>query len=816
MPQPDEQPLAEALARYLDARTTAGEGELPCPPGLDTEIETLIAIDEALAHATNFPEGAPGGMGVQASPVETGATGGASRLLRPSDDASGFSTAASDRFLTIPDRLSGHKILSEIGSGGMGVVLLAADERLGRKVAIKMLSPRYADHPGLKARFMREARAMARISHPNIARIYSLGPEDERPHFVMEYLEGSPLNRVAGKLTFAQKAELMRTVALAVEFLHQHGVVHRDLKPANILLTPDFEPKILDFGLALESGPDQNRLSLAGEIVGTPEYLSPEQTHGGEAIDARTDIFSLGAVLYELLCGSPPFTASTVTEVVRRIREDDPELPTRRNAAVPRELQNVCLKALEKDPAQRYASARDMAEDLERFLAGETVHAEPEAYSRIIAQQIERHLADVEGWHRDKIISDAEYDGLRRRYDRLAEREDAWIMETRRLTLPQVSLYLGVWILSAGAALLTIFKYPKLTGTAAVMVAYAAVIAPAWIGIRFWKRGRLRVAVAFLLGVCLLAPLAFVVGTEEYGLFAGFTQGRRDLELFEKLGFAKTLTNAQIWWALLTAMPVSLWLRRFTRASVFTLAFAFTAALFALAGLLRMGAIEWLDKDPGRFYLNLLPYAVLFMAAGFIVERLRMNDDSRYLYPFAILFTWAALTGVATFHKPYADWLLRAAPWTRGQVEYLFIFNAGIYFALDRLCDLLSTPQVRMAGRTFRFVIPGHVLTSLFLLGISATDAGLIGEARWLEWLLVIAACAFVFASIPRQMKNFFASGLVFLAIGIVRLQRDYFKDQAVWPILLLVAGLALMLAAAYYAPLRIRLERLFNKKVRA
>ena len=168
-------------------------------------------------------------------------------------------------------------------------------------------------------------------------------------------------------------------------------------------------------------------------------------------------------------------------------------------------------------------------------------------------------------------------------------------------------------------------------------------------------------------------------------------------------------------------------------------------------------------------------------------------------------FTWAALTGVATFHEPWAQWLKSVAPWTRGQIEYLFLINAAIYFPLDRLCDRFSSPQVRTVGKSFRFVIPGHVMTSLLLLGINA-DARF--EARLFEWLLPSVACVFVFASIPRQMKNFFTCGLVFFAIGVYRLQQHVFRGHAVWPVFLLASGLAIMLAAAHYAPLKVALRR--------
>jgi hypothetical protein len=749
-----EQSLAETLADLLDQRATA------YPPELAAELAALTEID---------------------------------RVLEPMPP--------------LPDRLSGHKIIDEIGAGGMGRVLLAMDEALSRKVAIKTLAPRFAGNAELRARFMDEARAMARLTHPHIARIYSLGPADEVPHFVMEYLAGSPLTIAAAKLDFREKAELLVKVALAVQFLHDQGVVHRDLKPANILVDAELEPKLLDFGLALDLSREEHRATLH-EVVGTPEYLSPEQA-AGLSLDARTDVFSLGAILYELLTGAPPFHGDSVASLLRAIREEEPALPRRRAPAIPRDLQNICLKALEKDPAARYASAREMAGDLNRFLAGEAVLAEPAAYARLIAGKVGEHLRDLESWRHDQIISEAEYDGIRQRYGRLIEREDAWIMEARRLTLPQVTLYLGAWVLAVGAAFLTFFSYPALAGVPAIAAAWIAAIPSGWLGIRNWNRGNPRVAIAFLLAFCLVVPIAALATAQESHIFTALTQGRLGLELFHRLELAKQATNAQLWWALLAALPVCWWLRRVTRAPVFSLMFATYAALLSMATLLRMGMLDWLDHDPGRFYFHLLPCALVFLAAGFAFERLRQPDDSRYFYPFAVVFTWAALSGVAAFHEPYAKWLGAVAPWTHGQVEYLFILNAAIYLTLDRLCRMQSSPQLRLVGHAFRFVIPGHVMTSLLLLGLDAPSRA---EARVFECMLPAVACVFVFASIPRQMKNFLASGLVFFAIGVYRFQQQVFPGRAFWPILLLASGLALMLIAGNYAPIRVTVARSLKK----
>jgi len=747
-----ERRLAEALADLLDGKPQS------VPPELAPELAALAEIDRAVAPSAPLPE-----------------------------------------------RLSGHKIAGEIASGGMGRVLLAVDEALGRMVAIKTLGERYAGDPALRARFMAEARATAKLNHPNIVRIYNLGPAEEPPHFVMEYVEGAPVTRAAAPLTWEQRAGLMRKVALAVEFLHERGILHRDLKPGNILVGADLEPKLVDFGLALDLGAP-GRLSRAGDVAGTPGYLSPEQAAGERQLDARSDVFSLGAVFYELLTGQPPFQGDNAPDLLRRIREEDPALPRRIDPAIPRDLQNICLKALEKEPARRYGSAREMADDLRRFLAGEAALAEPAAYARLMSGKVGQHLRDLDEWRHERIISGEEHSGIRKRYERLLEREDAWIMAARRLTLPQVSLYLGAWILAVGAALVAFFPYPSLRGAPEAAAVWAAAAPMAWIGVRTWRRGYYRVAIAYLLACCLLAPVAMLVTLEELRLFAGLTHGNTALELFYRLGAAKKAANAQVWWSLAAGLPVCWGMRRFTRAPVFSLMFAAMAALLYLATLLRLGLLDCLDRDPGRFYLRLIPGAVLFLVAGYVFERLRQPDDSRYFYPFGVAFTWAALSGLAGFHKPYADWIERLAPWTRGQEEYLFLINAGIYFALDRLADRFQSEQVRMVGRSFRFVIAGHVLVSLWLLGLN--EASPVAEQHLFEWLLVGAACAFVFASIPRQMKNFFASGMIFLAIGVYRVQQEVFPGRAFWPVSLVATGLALMLAATNYAPLRVALGR--------
>ena len=732
--------------------------------------------------------------------------------------SSDFPTEAEE----LPATLSGHKILSEVGSGGMGRVLLARDEALGRTVAIKILHPHFRDHEQLRTRFMQEARAMARLNHPNIVRIYNLGSSNELPHIVMEYIEGASLLEVADALPLRQKIELLVKVVHAVEILHQNRIVHRDLKPGNILVGTDLEPKVLDFGLAQSVDEHGRRLTLAGEVMGTPEYFSPEQAQGDPSLDARSDIFSLGTILYVLLTGVTPFRAESFRDQLKMLREQDPVLPRRLSTSVPGALQNICLKALEKKPADRYASAREMAADLERYLTGEAVLANPTTYSRMMSGRVEQHLQELDGWKRDQILSEHEFEAFRKLYDGLFDKEDAWILEVRRLSFTQVTLYLGAWILVLGAALIFMFPFEQLSGTPAVLVVAAATIPTLWIGIRSWNEQLIRISIAYLLAFCLLLPIVFLVTFGEWNLVTEYTQGNPELEFWYIASLnerepTEFTTNSQMWWAVLLSLPAYIWLRRFTRASVFSLVISAGLALFCLTTLLTLGL---LDLEVGEFSLRLIPIAVFFFMLAASIERLRHSTDSRYFYPVAVLFTFAAFSGVALFHEPYAEWLEDLAPFTRGQIEYLFIINAAYYLVLQGTAQSLGTVQMRTMCQPFRFVIPGHILISLLLLSLAArdrwdgspADAWLWLEARTFGILLPLVACAFVFWSIPKQMKNYLATGLVFLAIGVVMLQQDMFKDRAIWSISLVVTGIILMFVAANFTRIKISLKNLRNR----
>jgi WD40 repeat protein/tetratricopeptide (TPR) repeat protein/tRNA A-37 threonylcarbamoyl transferase component Bud32 len=261
----------------------------------------------------------------------------------------------------------------------MGVVYKARQVALGRLVALKMIRAGDLAEQQELARFRAEAAALARVQHPHIVQIHEIGERDGQPYFALEYVAGGNLARkLAGAPQTARWAtELLVTLARAVDAAHRQHVVHRDLKPANVLLTADGTPKITDFGLAkrLDACDDRTR---TGQILGTPSYMAPEQAAGRtHDIGPRTDVYAMGAILYEVVTGRPPFRAANVLDTVEQVRHSEPVPPSRLHPKLPRDLETICLKCLHKDPRQRYDSARALADDLERFLRGEPIQARP-------------------------------------------------------------------------------------------------------------------------------------------------------------------------------------------------------------------------------------------------------------------------------------------------------------------------------------------------------------------------------------------------------------------------------------------------------
>ncbi len=314
----------------------------------------------------------------------------------PADTPPGDGEAAGGAEAVLPRQLAGYTLLEEVGRGGMGVVYRAHQMHPAREVAVKVLLA--GGHAGAerRARLLAEADAIARLQHPGIVQVYEVGTHDGLPFLALEYVGGGSLARTLGGVPqpTREAAALVEKLAGAIDHAHRAGVVHRDLKPANILLSVSREPgasapsalapgwrlneavpKITDFGLAKQEGPG---LTATGAVLGTPSYMAPEQAGGDPGkVGPAADVYALGAVLYELLTGRPPFQGPTPLETLEQVRSQEPVPPGQLQGKVPRDLGTICLKCLAKEPARRYAGAADLADDLRRFLAGEPIRARP-------------------------------------------------------------------------------------------------------------------------------------------------------------------------------------------------------------------------------------------------------------------------------------------------------------------------------------------------------------------------------------------------------------------------------------------------------
>src|SRR5213594_2246334 len=281
------------------------------------------------------------------------------------------------RAATMLGELGDYELLEEIGRGAQGVVFRARQKSLNRTVALKVISlGQWASKAHLK-RFRLEAEAAARLEHPGIVPIHEVGERDGSCYFSMKFVEGGQLDEVVRRepMPIRRAVELIAKVARTVHYAHEHGILHRDIKPGNILLDAKGEPHLTDFGLARLVETESN-VTRTLEVLGTPSYMAPEQAVGNNAaVSSVTDVYGLGAVLYQLLTGQPPFAGGTTYETIKLLLDTEPRQPRLLNPKIDRDLSTICLKCLEKDPQRRYPSALALAEDIERWLKHEPIRA---------------------------------------------------------------------------------------------------------------------------------------------------------------------------------------------------------------------------------------------------------------------------------------------------------------------------------------------------------------------------------------------------------------------------------------------------------
>ncbi len=711
-----------------------------------------------------------------------------------------------ERVCEIVQRLVGerYRIDQLAGSGGMGCVLSALDTVLQRRVAIKVLiiSDATASHP-LAGRILAEARAMAGLRHPNICPVHEVSVTGPIPHIVMDWIDGIDLESAWREAELNHRLALFVKIVEAVAVAHVSGVVHADIKPSNILVDRKGEPIIFDFGLARMMFESPTRRFPLG---GTPGYAAPEQFDTDRPIGPAVDVYALGAMMYEMLADRLPFAAETPLARMQAAREQEPPLPESYAPGAPWPLQRICLVALEREPERRYPDAHAMAVDLRRYLKGESVAARPSMLTEQFFEKVEQQIEQVDAWLRQDAVTESEANTLMRALGGLLRPESHWILDSRRLTISQVTLYLGGWFALIALAIGLTFtgslggyfpsdalaRYPSLR----YITAWVVVIVLVGAGWFIQRRGQRRISLGYLVTSCMAVPVAVWLLLRESGWL-----GEPMVTTFEVVGPGamrtversrewlkvilgvdpadiKGLLNRQVLVILLAWFGVAAGLRRLSGSSAFTPFAVVAAALAAVAAWASAGLLS--DETRGFALLGLWVLAVGLAAVwpGLHLNtweerqvrqhgrRRARTGDSWPVLTVSLVMIGLGLTLMAwnaadlyTLGLLYDD---SADPSARAVA---FIMNGVLLQALSHLLARRRTVSRGRLAEAIRWISPSHFLAGLLVLQIDAQDGW------WLFWLIVLSAASIgtCYLSVWKQWRPFLFSGLFYLAVAYER-----------------------------------------------
>ena len=681
-----------------------------------------------------------------------------------------------ERAAAIPPTIQGFEVIEQIGAGGMGEVYKVRDLTLNRIVAAKVIR-RQTGTGGRVTSFLREARALALFSEPRIVRIHEARVDADPPVILMELVEGFELLRIAPSLDRRQQAQLFVDLCEALQHAHDLGVQHRDLKPSNIMVDAQLRPRLLDFGI---SGGDSGH----GHFVGTPPYMAPEQQDPSKAIDARTDVYALGVILYELLSGMAP-------------SGEAPRLPVEIEGSIPEPLQRIALTAMEPDPARRYQSAADMARDLRRYLAGRPVLARPAIYETTLTTRTTPHLEAIGDWLKLRLIHPHEAERLRDAYRALHTRDEEWILESRSLSMTQIALYLGAFLLICGS--LFYFVAARWHGAVdgilrpfvVLALPFAALNATAHL---LYRREHKAVAIAFYLAAVAMLPLFLLIFFHEVGLLVAAAGAPS--QLFE----GGAVSNRQLQLTTLAAAAWCGWLAVRTRTSTLSTVFTVLLGLCALAIAADFGLRDAIEDGRWDHVSGLLfPIAILCAVVAFASERSRWPWFSRPGYlAAAVIFVLAmellaldgqllALLGgfsLSALQPPDVS-STRLLDTVAGMT-----LNGALFYGAGSLLSRSGLLEARPTAQLLYIVSPFALLHPLGYLVRT-------GEySLRFDWIYAACALGVVLLSERRQRRSFYYAGLLNLGIALFFLarHREWFNRPA-WAISLILAGLAALVA---------------------
>jgi serine/threonine protein kinase len=726
-------------------------------------------------------------------------------------------------------RLEGYDGLREIGHGGMGRVYQARDMRLNRIVAIKTIATdaRSDVHFDL---FDREAQLTANLRHPNIVTIFSYEPRKPAPHFVMEWVDGQPLDQYCRRrrLSNDDGARLLEKIARAVAYAHDRGVIHRDLKPQNIFVDSMGEPRILDFGLARIAAKVADTSSVGGAVKGTPRYMAPEQVLSPEEVDRAADIFALGLILYELATGAPPPNAPDVENHDAWKNRLLP-LPREQNPDVPEALQRICLKATEVDPRNRYTTADHFADDLRRFIEGTPITTRPTRYAKLLESRVREHMDVLSSWKQENLITHRELDALHDRYLGLLRADSLWVPEARKLRTGPLLTQLGGWLLVLSAVLWPIFYWDEdlrlsygglqvsFTGTMRVLLeAIPTIIVNIW-AFRLWSRGSKLTALIFTVTGILLVPVFLSILQGVIG-FPSWNRGSKyEVE-------PSRSTNLQMFLATSAGLAYGVYWLRQRRYTLLFGAVAVVAAVFWATLLFVAGMKDWLGRQEFASTATCwLPFVGAMYLAGYRLDRRESDHLAIPFYAFAA-GSFLVVTAILALDAP-DSWLgLKKAAYVSSTqpvdvVEPLrtaraicFFICGLLYLGIALVLDRSKTRLRRLWGGIMFRLVPPVCLLSWDALGEEPLGGFWFykdiqgNEIFYLTPIEIsVPILCFVLAGVAMrfQLRWFMYYSLIHLAWFIFRTTDRFLKNELAWPFTLVGVGILALVAGLWIERLR-------------
>ncbi len=687
-----------------------------------------------------------------------------------------------------------YRVTRKVGEGGAGQVYQALDTVLERHVAVKFLRRQ----GGGETEPWREARLASKMNHPNIAQVYEIGQAGERRFIVMEWVDGVAITDAWRDMPLERRLGVYLGVLEAVAAAHRQGIVHRDIKPSNIVVAGGAKAKVLDFGIAHEwtsSGVEE------GVFRGTPSYSAPEQVTPPVKISPATDVFALGVLLYQLLTDSLPFAQRGQRELFDAIRNEHPQLPSAIQERTPIALQNICLKALEKDPEKRYADAQGLCDDIGRFLRGEKVWSRPSFLVDKVQQEVFYHRQQLAVWRQNELITQKEYDRLEGIYDAMIAPPDPSIIEARQLSLSQVCLYLGGWLAVLGSFVLFYKNWEQIPLYWRPAPAIAATVLMIAAGLTMWRRAESRLAVGILATANLLVPVTMLLTMGQWDVLGPGANPWGTESIAEVLDAVNThviVGNVQVYLSAACWLAFSLFLLRLTRSSIFV--------VFSIAAFMAWLTSCYIIGDMQNWQPDIVAGRYLYAGIGLFVFGTLL--DRRGARQYAVPLAWVglgvmvlSLSGIAASEQTLFGWLGHRPEFLKEAEARLlsFVCNGAIYLVLAGVCIRLGTRMQRGIANALNWLGPLHVL---FMLRTLDSDSLNLPESHRLAYraILPVASLAFVFGSVARQMKAFFFSGLTGIAVSVHKLTIEHLDKFFAWPISLIVTGIVWM-AVSWLVP---------------